>query len=98
MLGTESSLVEVGGEQLDGGLGMTTERQENVRNALFSMLGDTSSHQRLNDQSSPRELTTRSKPLNASVNPTEWSCSACTLLNPAGGFICSACGCANYKI
>mmetsp|Transcript_14316 Transcript_14316/g.23697 ORF Transcript_14316/g.23697 Transcript_14316/m.23697 type:complete len:462 (+) Transcript_14316:162-1547(+) len=86
---------------VDGGLGMTTERQENVRNALYSMLGDSGANQRLNDQQNSSGEGVREEAngvsLSNSINAVEWSCTTCTLLNDAGVVVCSACGCANYS-
>lgn len=97
MMGSTS---ENEGDGIEGGLGMTAERQDNVRNALFSMLGDSGAHQRMmgqqnvgsTDGAGPNTIS-----LAESANQTEWSCTACTLINQPGAIVCSACGCANYK-
>ena len=101
MMGPESGLSE-GGDGMDGGLGMTTDRQD-VRNALFSMLGDTDSNQRLNAQmqrdtsGKEEDTSTGESSLGEVVTNLEWSCTVCTLMNAPGVVVCSACGCAHYK-
>lgn len=99
----EDSVSGMGGDDLDGGLGMTTERQENVKNALYSMLGDTGANQRLNNQQnssgthSSNEVEVDDVSLENLTTVEEWSCTVCTLMNDGGVVVCSACGCANYK-
>lgn len=95
------------GEDTDGldfenDLGMTAARQAEVRAAIFAMLGDNS--MRLPPTPSAREGEQRTVDDVASVvfpvasagstheGSAEWSCTACTLLNPSTRLDCSACG------
>jgi hypothetical protein len=95
------------GLDFENDLGMTASRQAEVRAAIFAMLGDNSmrpppmpsarggEQRTVDDVTSPASTTASSGPAPVTFqngSTEEWSCTACTLLNPSTRLDCSACG------
>lgn len=91
---------ESNGLDFENDLGMTASRQAEVRAAIFAMLGDNTLRSQAFSPSQPQQRNVPSiSPSNTEtrISPTnntaeEWSCNACTLLNPGTRVDCAACG------
>lgn len=94
---------DANGLDFENDLGMTASRQAEVRAAIFAMLGDNSLRgQSIPPPSPPQQRnvtdilnsTTTSGGVTSPISDSteEWSCNACTLLNPSTRVDCAACG------
>jgi hypothetical protein len=86
-LSLEENLALVQGElDNDNGsnidIGMTAERQQAIRNKLYTMLGDTQGQ--VNNRQNPAARENSDK--------QHWTCKICTLINVGSDNICQACG------
>jgi pimeloyl-ACP methyl ester carboxylesterase len=86
-LSLEDNLALVQGElDNDNGsnidIGMTAERQQAIRNKLYTMLGDTQGQ--VNNRQNPTARENSDK--------QQWTCKICTLINVGSDNICQACG------